>query len=184
MLSITSISVILNEHSHSFVLEYSTSNLSFSECWCWRNMEFWETERRRSPVHLNAEQKHRVSCAHKAQQSSQALSKDICSDWLLQPTGTSAKREEQQLPVLSGLSTDKHNNQSERRMKTVEPMTFDLRQKLEQFVSSFHKKDSMIHNCWKYYGHTKVPLVFDCRFLNIDVQLFRNWLMCLFFNLM
>ncbi len=109
-------------------------------------MEFWETERWRSPVHLNAEQKHRVRCVHKAQQSSQALSKDICSDWLLQPTGTCAKREEQQLPVLSGLSTDKHSNQSERRMKTVEPMTFDLQQKLEQFVSSIHKKDSMIHN--------------------------------------
>ncbi|KAL1271704.1 hypothetical protein QQF64_030720 [Cirrhinus molitorella] len=111
-------------------------------------MEFWETERRRSPVHLNAEQKHGVRCVHKAQQTLQALLKDFCSDWLLQPMGTCAKRGEQQLPVLSGLSTDKHKNQSERRLKTMEPMTmtFDLQQKLEQLVSSIHKKDSVIHD--------------------------------------
>lgn len=59
-----------------------------------------------------AEQKHRVRCVHKAQQTLQALSKDFCSDWLLQPVGKCAKREEQQLPVLSRLSKDKHTNQS------------------------------------------------------------------------
>lgn len=41
-------------------------------------MELWETEHRRSPVHLNAEQKHGVRCKNKAQQTSQALLKDCC----------------------------------------------------------------------------------------------------------
>lgn len=91
-------------------------------------MEFWETECRRSPVHLNAEQKHR-----------QALSKDICSQQEHVPNEKSNN-------CLCSLDCQQTSTITNKRGESM-TMTFDLQQKREQFVSSIHKKDSVIHNC-------------------------------------
>lgn len=76
-----------------------------------------------------------------------------------------------QPPVLSRLSTDQHNSQSERRIKTLQPITVtsELQQKLEQYLQSLTIIERVMYI-------QKVPLVFDCRFLETLFQGLNNCL--------
>lgn len=73
-----------------------------------------------------------------------------------------------QQPVLSRLSTDQHNSQSERRIKTPQPITVtsELQRELEQYLQSFTIIERVMYT-------QKVPLVFDCRFFGKRLSIFQ-----------